>query len=311
MKEAWRSIQRKNITNIAYLGKYLQLDASSMEKLIQRANFPLNLPIRLAAKIQKNCLHDPIFLQFVPLKKEKEKHPLFLADPVEDQSFCKTSKLLKKYKTRALLLCTSACAMHCRYCFRKNYPYETKNFDFTQEMQMIQEDQNLQEIILSGGDPLSLGNSALYNLLCELDQIKHLKRIRFHTRFPVGIPERIDKDFLSLLCKIKKQVIFILHTNHPLELDVDVLTSMKKIQCLGIPILTQTVLLKGVNDNLELLKELCEILIDHGIIPYYLHQLDQVTGSAHFDVKKEKITVTIIANLKYCFFASSVSIKIT
>jgi EF-P beta-lysylation protein EpmB len=187
-----------------------------------------------------------------------------------------------------LLICTSACAMHCRYCFRQNFDYETENKGFAEELAMIAEDSSLHEILLSGGDPLSLSNTSLKALIEALAKIPHLKRLRFHTRFPIGIPERIDDEFLDILEKTRFQTWFVIHTNHPQELDKDIFQALKKVQKLGIPVLNQTVLLKGVNDNLETLKKLCETLVDQGILPYYLHQLDRVQGSHHFEVAEER-----------------------
>jgi len=188
----------------------------------------------------------------------------------------------QKYSKRALLVTTSACAMHCRYCFRKNYPYQTT--DFKEEIEAIYLDQELEEVLLSGGDPLSLSDQKLFNLLDELEKIPHVRRIRFHTRFVMGIPERIHDDLIAKFKSLKKQIIFVVHINHASELDQDIFEALKKIQTLGIPVLTQTVLLKGINDCANVLSELFKALIDRGIIPYYLHQFDPVQGSMHFEV---------------------------
>ena len=156
------------------------------------------------------------------------------------------------------------------------------------ELQLIAQDPSIREVILSGGDPLSLTDHALENLLTGLAAIPHLKMVRFHTRFPVGIPERIDDSLLRILNNCPLQIWFVLHSNHPMELDGDVFDAMNKLRKQGISILNQSVLLKGVNDNVETLKELCEKLVGHGIMPYYLHQLDRVQGAAHFEVDEEK-----------------------
>ena len=285
----WRRIQLQNFTSWDKLSLYLDLPEEAKEKLLKKSTFPLNLPMRLAEKAVKNTLSDPILKQFLPSLEELKPHPNFVLDPVQDATFRKqNTRLLQKYKGRALLITTSACAMNCRYCFRKNFDYEAQNKDFSLELDLIRQDDSLKEIILSGGDPLSLSDEALQKLLMELDLIPHITRIRFHTRFPIGIPERIDDSFLSLLASIKKQIIFVIHVNHPKELDNDIYSAMKKIQRLGIPVLSQSVLLQGVNDSVPVLKELFENLSDHGILPYYLHKLDPVQGSAHFDVLEEE-----------------------
>jgi len=284
----WRQIQRKNITQPEKLADYLCLDAQNRVKLLYNPRFPLNLPLRLAEKIAKNTLDDPILRQFVPLKEETQSQPGFTLEPVQDQLFLRSKKILHKYKGRALVLATSACAMHCRYCFRQNFPYETRAAGFNEELAYIQSHKDISEIILSGGDPLSLSNEALQSLFHSLDAISHVKRIRFHTRFPIGIPERIDDAFLHLLASSSKQIFFIIHCNHARELDGDIKKALKKIQRLGIPILNQSVLLKGVNDTEEAMLALSETLIDTGIVPYYLHQLDPVEGAGHFAVTDAK-----------------------
>ncbi len=284
----WRQIQKSNFTRLESLADFLELDAHNRSQLLERPRFALNVPYRLAEKMAKNDLSDPLFLQFVPLEKEKVDSFGFCADPVGDIAARKTPRLLQKYKGRALLLCTSSCAMHCRFCFRQHFPYESKEKLFEDELQLIAADPSLQEIILSGGDPLSLSDETLASLLTRLSAIPHIKRIRTHTRFPIGIPERIDDSFVSLLASIKTQQLFVLHINHYRELDPPLIERLKKLQKLGIPLLSQTVLLKGVNDKLPILQTLFETLVNAGILPYYLHQFDRVQGLAHFEVEKKR-----------------------
>lgn len=284
----WRKIQKENFTKPKALLDYLEMDPERQKKILTHPPFPLNLPRRLAEKIKKNKLNDPIFRQFVPLTEESIPTPGFVAEPLQDQLFCKTKKLLHKYHGRALLLATSACAMHCRFCFRQNFPYETALSEFEEEIAYFSQNNSISEVILSGGDPLSLNTETLEKLFASLDKIPHIRRIRFHTRFPLGIPERIDEAFLNLLASSKKQIFFIIHCNHPKELDEDVTNALKKINKLGIPLLNQSVLLKGVNDDEKTLLELSEALVNAGIIPYYLHQLDPVTGSAHFALPHQR-----------------------
>ena len=284
----WRKIQRGNFTRVEPLLDFLELEEALKKKILQRSRFTLNLPRRLAEKIAKNTLDDPILRQFVPLEDELVQTAGFITDPVQDQRFQKTKKILHKYQGRALLVSTSACAMHCRYCFRQNFPYETEEKGFESELAYIAENPSIEEIILSGGDPLSLSDATLTHFFQSLDCIPHLKRIRFHTRFPIGIPERIDAPFLDLLATSKKQIIFIIHSNHPRELDSDVVCALKKIQALGIPVLNQSVLLKGVNDDDETLLSLSRVLLNSGVIPYYLHALDPVQGAGHFTVPDER-----------------------
>lgn len=284
----WRQIQKTNISSIDELFKYLELDEINQQKIRRNSNFVLNLPIRIANKIKKNDLTDPLLRQFVPLIEEGKKTLGFVFDPVGDQKAQVSPSLLHKYQGRALLITTSACAMHCRYCFRQNYPYSSQDKTFQKEIEIIQNDAAIEELILSGGDPLSLSNSILEDLLVKLQKIPHLKRIRFHSRFIIGIPERVDEEFLNILKRFSFQYWFVVHVNHPLELDEDVLGALSKLQQLGIPILNQAVLLKGVNDQENILEQLFQKLANHGVYAYYLHQLDKIQGGAHFEVTEER-----------------------
>lgn len=297
--DRWRQIQRQNFTNWEKLADFLELNESQKKEIFQKPRFILNLPMRLAQKIQKGTLDDPILKQFLPTQSEQTQASGFFSDPVQDITFRKGAKLLHKYEGRVLLVTTGACAMHCRYCFRQNFDYDVEDKTFHEELKAIEDDASIKEVILSGGDPLSLSNRQLQALLFQLKEISHVKRIRFHSRFPIGIPERIDDQFLEILEQLPQQVWFIIHCNHPNELDADVIFHLKKLQKIGVTLLNQSVLLKGVNDNFETLKKLCEGLADQGILPYYLHQLDRIQGAAHFEVSKEK-GIELIEGLRKC-----------
>lgn len=284
----WRQIQKQNFTSIELLADFLQLSELHRKQLLISPSFSLNLPRRLAEKIEKNTLDDPILRQFVPLAEETLAAPGFSTEPVQDSAFRKGKKILHKYEGRALILTTSACAMHCRYCFRQNFPYETETIGFDDEIVYLSKHPSISEVILSGGDPLCLSNRVLSSLFASLDGMSHIQRIRFHSRLPIGIPERIDDSFIELLSSSSKQIVFVIHCNHPKELDSDIITALKKIHFLGIPLLNQSVLLKGINDDPDVLYHLSSTLINSGIIPYYLHQLDPVQGSSHFEVSPPK-----------------------
>ena len=284
----WKQILRSNFTHIEPLADFLQLSDLQKESLLKRPNFSLNIPFRLANKMEKGSLEDPIFKQFVPTNEETIYSKDFKEDPVGDKAACKTNTLLHKYEGRVLLVCTSACAMHCRYCFRQNFDYTSPDKLFEKELELITEDSSINEVILSGGDPLSLDDRLLENLISRLSAIPQLTKLRFHSRFPIGIPERINENFLSLLSNCRLQIWFVVHINHPREIDDDILSALKSIQKLGIPVLNQSVLLKGINDNEEVLIELSNRLVNNGIFPYYLHQLDQVQGAAHFEVSESE-----------------------
>jgi L-lysine 2,3-aminomutase len=284
---SWRSILRKNFTRIEDLAEFLELSEEQRAQLVSRPDFSLQVPLRLAQKMAKRTLDDPLVKQFLPTRQELTIAPGFVLDPVCDVSFQKSGKLLQKYEGRVLLACTSACAMHCRYCFRQNFPYDPSKL-FEEELSQIEQDLSVHEVILSGGDPLSLSDEVLAGLLGKLSVLPHIRRIRFHTRFPIGIPERIDEEFLSLIGSLPQQVYFVIHCNHPRELDCDIFDRLAGLQKIGCIILNQAVLLRGVNDDENVLYQLSEQLANQGIIFYYLHQLDKVQGSAHFEVEEGK-----------------------
>lgn len=287
----WRQIQRSNITRLDDLCDFLELPGELRERLQNFPKFPLNLPRRLASKIQKGTLDDPLARQFLPLQEELIITPNFLKDPVEDGEFQLTPRLLQKYQGRALLLASGACAMHCRYCFRQNYDYEPSTDDkaagFEKELSLIANDTSLHEVILSGGDPLSLSNQRLIPLLQAISNIPHIERLRFHTRFPIGIPERLDEALLQVCQNLRPSLWVVLHINHPNELDSDVLKALDSWRRSGAILLCQSVLLRDVNDNIQTLLTLFKLLTRHGISPYYLHQLDRVQAAAHFEVDPE------------------------
>lgn len=284
----WRKILRTNFTNCERLADFLELSPDQKIEVLQNPRFILNLPLRLAEKIKKGTLDDPILRQFLPIKLETHTNPLFISDPVRDTSCRIEPKLLHKYQGRVLIVTTSACAMHCRYCFRQNFDYDVNGKSYDNELHVIAKDSSITEVILSGGDPLSLSDSSLEKLLKGIAAIPHIERIRFHTRFPIGIPERIDESLLNILKNVRCQLWFIIHSNHPLELDEEVLARLRLLQNHGIPILNQAVLLHKVNDDVTTLKALFEKLINNGIMPYYLHQLDRVQGAMHFEVTEDK-----------------------
>lgn len=284
----WREIVRSTFTSWEALASFLNLDDDARREILKQPSFPLKLPYRLAAKIEKGHINDPILQQFLPHLDEKHETEGFVADPVGDVRFQKTPRLLQKYAARVLLMPTSACAMHCRYCFRQNYPYESTEKGMLAEIEKIKNDPSVEEVILSGGDPLSLPNSSWEALLDSLKSISHIKRLRIHTRFPIGIPERIDKDFIRLIRELPWPLFFVVHCNHPRELDEDIFLAFEKLRREGVVLLNQAVLLKGVNDDETTLLDLCKSLSSRGVLPYYLHQLDKVKGAHRFEVEESR-----------------------
>lgn len=284
----WRQIQKTNLRSAKQVQDFFGLtDLEKRKFLLETPFFSYNLPLRIAKKIT-NIYNDPLAKQFLPHKDEEVKKEGFSLDPVMDKKAMCTPKLLQKYAKRVLLITTGGCAMHCRFCFRKNYPYELPHEDFEEELALISKDFSIKEIILSGGDPLSLSDKHLFSLLKKIDQMDHISRVRLHSRFLIGIPERIDLSFINNLQQLSKKIYFALHINHPRELDSAVIHAMHQLQKANVSLLSQTVLLKDVNNCANTLEELFDALCDIGCLPYYLHQLDKVEGASHFEVPVEE-----------------------
>jgi EF-P beta-lysylation protein EpmB len=232
---------------------------------------------------------DPLLRQVLPISDELLAYPGFNHDPVGDLAASTKTGVIHKYQGRVLLINTGSCAIHCRYCFRRNFPYADLQLGKQKEeaaIQAIQEDGSISEVILSGGDPLLLSDSRLNRLIGQLDTINHLKRIRIHSRLPIVLPARITDGLIDTLRLSRKQIIIIVHCNHGNEISPHVITACNALRNGGITLFNQSVLLKGVNDNAEVLSELSERLFSHGIIPYYLHLLDKATGTGHFEVSE-------------------------
>jgi EF-P beta-lysylation protein EpmB len=254
-------------------------------------DFPLFAPRGFIARIRPGDPGDPLLRQILPLDEELVPREGFGPDPVGDGAATQSPGLLHKYQSRVLMVATGACAVHCRYCFRRHFPYSQGPHSVAQwsaALAQIEADRTLREVILSGGDPLMLVDDQLAQLVARLDPIGHLRRLRIHTRLPVMIPERVTDELLSLLNGTRLTPIVVIHANHARELDHAVALSLARMSDAGIVLLNQSVLLRSVNDDVESLAELCERLVDLRVMPYYLHQLDRVAGAAHFEVSESR-----------------------
>jgi EF-P beta-lysylation protein EpmB len=249
--------------------------------------FPVMATESYLARIRKSDPDDPLLRQVLPLGIEADDVPGFTSDAVGEHTAHVAPGVLQKYVGRVLLVATGACAIHCRYCFRRHYPYgdEPRRMDDWQPaLAHIAGDPSIHEVILSGGDPLMLSDARLEQLLGELAGIPHLRRLRVHTRLPIVLPDRVTPRLLDALACGDWQPIIVVHANHPAELADDCRDALRRLIRAAFPVLNQAVLLRGVNDTADVLAELCEQLVDLGVMPYYLHQLDRVTGTAHFEV---------------------------
>ncbi len=258
--------------------------------------FRLRVPRSFVARIRRGDPNDPLLRQILPIADELADAPDYTLDPLGERSAMRAPGLLQKYEGRALLITTSACAVHCRYCFRREFPYADQTSDSSRWSDALAElarDETIEEVILSGGDPLSLSDSRLASLTDALQRIPHIRRLRVHTRQPVVLPARVDGGLIQWLTRLRLPVVFVLHANHPNEIDDDVRAACASLRDGGAMLLNQTVLLRGVNDDPEILADLSRALFDAGVLPYYLHLLDRVRGAAHFDVPEERARLIV------------------
>ncbi|HRJ53898.1 MAG TPA: EF-P beta-lysylation protein EpmB [Candidatus Thiothrix moscowensis] len=259
-----------------------------LEGTVSTNPFRLLVPHSYIARMKHGDWHDPLLRQVLPLDEELRVVEGFNHDPVGDQFAQVADGVLHKYHGRVLLVTTGACAVHCRYCFRRHFPYTESNpvrGEWEGALAYIRANADVREVILSGGDPLTLSDERLAVLFRQLRDIPHVTRVRFHSRLPVVLPSRIDSGFLSLLEQVPQQKVMVIHANHAQELAAgDVRTALAALHGAGVTLLNQAVLLRGVNDNADVLVELSESLFAQRVLPYYLHLLDRVAGAAHFEV---------------------------
>jgi EF-P beta-lysylation protein EpmB len=243
------------------------------------------VPWEFVSRMEPGNPRDPLLLQVLVDPAEQEMRPGDLPDPVGDRAALQPGGLIQKYHGRALLVVHAQCAAHCRYCFRRTFPYAvTGPAAWTSAFRQLAVRTEIEELILSGGDPLTLSDHRLAQLVSAACELPHLRRLRIHTRLPVLIPQRVTSGLLQVLTGSRLQPWMVIHVNHPREIDDSVARSLRWVRSSGIPLLNQSVLLRGVNDDLATLTDLSRALIDLGVIPYYLHQLDRVTGAGHFEV---------------------------
>ncbi|PHS26197.1 MAG: EF-P beta-lysylation protein EpmB [Methylophaga sp.] len=300
-KQTWQtalaSCVKDPISLLKQLGLTDKLDAIDSETL---KKFPLRVPQSYINKMRYGDANDPLLRQVFPLIDESLDVEHFVSDPVGDSLAVTAPGILQKYHGRALLVTTGACAIHCRYCFRRHFPYSDSNplaRQWLQTLATLRDDSTINEVILSGGDPLVLADSKLAAIVADLEKISHIKRLRIHTRLPIVLPERINHNLLQWIEKTRLQVIVVVHANHANEIDDEVAAALDRLRLAGCQLLNQAVLLKGVNDTEESLVDLSERLSDVDVMPYYLHLLDPVAGASHFDVPNQ-VGIELIANIR-------------
>ncbi|MEO5623586.1 MAG: EF-P beta-lysylation protein EpmB [Dokdonella sp.] len=284
----WQQLWRDAVTDPLELLRLLDLSAMAADLLpATDSGFSLRVPRGFIARMRRGDPADPLLRQVLPHAAELDDVAGFSADAVGDIAARASHGVLHKYHGRALLIATGSCAINCRYCFRRHFPYAEETAatnGWKQAIAYLRGEPSISEVILSGGDPLSLSTPKLAELTQALTDIAHIRRLRIHTRLPVVLPERVDAHFLDWLGALSLQRVVVLHANHPDEIDAKVVAACAALRGAGATLLNQTVLLRGVNDNADTLVGLSERLFDAGVLPYYLHQLDRVAGAAHFEV---------------------------
>lgn len=301
----WQAVLSDAVRDPAELCRLLRLPRS-LATAAQRAaeGFDLLVPRTFLGRIQRGDPSDPLLVQVLPQAAELAETPRFQTDPLGEADAVIGPGLLHKYQGRSLIVTTPTCAVHCRFCFRRHFPY----FDVGEAigpgldtwapvLDRIAADPSIREVILSGGDPLTLPDEYLAQFAKRLSEIAHLVRLRLHTRLPVMVPQRVTDELLGWMRGTRLTPIMVIHVNHPAEIDHEVAAAFRRMIEAGVPVLSQSVLLAGVNDEVDVLAELYGRLVDLGVMPYYLHQLDRVAGAAHFEVP-EAIGVELIAQLR-------------
>ncbi len=254
-------------------------------------NFRLRVPRVFVQRMRRGDSSDPLLRQVLPTNGEMQPVPGFNVDPVGEAGGGSAGGVLHKYRGRALLVVTGACAVHCRYCFRRHYPYGNETVQgqgLDQAIAALEADRSISEVILSGGDPLSLADEPLNELCDAIEAVSHVRRLRWHTRTPVVLPSRVDNGLLGVIAGRKKSLTIVVHANHARELSEDVRIACNALAEAGVVLLNQSVLLAGVNDNVESIVALSERLFDCRVLPYYLHLLDKVASAAHFEVGEDE-----------------------
>jgi L-lysine 2,3-aminomutase len=291
-ERSWQRLWREAITDPRALLERLGLGDRAAELLAAGdSGFSLRVPQAFVDRMRHGDADDPLLLQVLPGPGEHLERPGFGIDAVGDLAARAAQGVLHKYQGRALLITTGACAVHCRYCFRRHFPYAEQSAAsarWSAALEYLRGDASIGEVILSGGDPLSLSTPRLAELVGALAGIPHVRRLRIHTRLPVVLPQRVDREWTEWLHGVPMQKVVVVHANHPNEIDGAVADACRSMREAGATVLNQSVLLRRINDSVDALAELSERLFDCGVLPYYLHLLDRVSGTAHFEVAEEQ-----------------------
>ncbi|UDM08599.1 EF-P beta-lysylation protein EpmB [Halomonas sp. NyZ770] len=289
---SWQRQLSRAIRDPQTLCQRLGLDAQwQQEAQAGHRLFDICVPEAYLSRIAPNDPSDPLLRQVLPLAEEALSPPGYVTDPLEEAEHRPAKGLIHKYTNRVLLIASPACAINCRYCFRRHFPYQEhapSRAQWQEALGYIRQDSAIREVILSGGDPLAANDRQLSWLVAQLEEIPHLQRLRLHTRLPVVIPDRVDDHLLGWLGNTRLQKVMVLHINHANEIDQAVVAACARLKQAGVTLLNQSVLLRDINDDVTTLTTLSERLFEAGILPYYLHAFDPVQGAAHYDVTDER-----------------------
>ena len=286
-REAWSRAVAEAVEDLDTLAALLELDVETLRERCGPDPFPLRVPRAFVARMRRGDPDDPLLLQVLVRREEGRAVDGYVADPLAEHDASPCPGLIRKYAGRVLLTATTVCPVHCRYCFRRHFPYDTHRLTPAAResaLAHIAADESIREVILSGGEPLMLKDAPLARLLDALEAVPHVELLRIHTRFPVVVPARVTDALVRRLAASRCRVTLVLHANHAAEIDAEVSAALAPLVSSPVTLLNQSVLLAGVNDSLETLEALSRRLYAAGVLPYYLHVLDPVDGTAHFAV---------------------------
>lgn len=283
---AWQAILRSSVRSVKELQHILGLEDRQLD-WVENSEFPLQIPRPFIERMEQGNPLDPLLLQVAPSRQELNSSKGYTADPLQEIDFLLHGGVVKKYANRALVITTQACPVHCRYCFRRHFDYSSNQLaDIQTTLDVLASDATILEVILSGGDPLTLSTSKLATFVQQLENLSHVKILRIHTRFPVMIPQRITPALVEILMHTRLKVVVVVHINHPNEVDEGVRQAIQSLRNAQIDVFNQSVLLKGVNDSVPILSRLMYRVFEIGVVPYYLHLFDPVAGAHHYDTSE-------------------------
>lgn len=290
---SWQQLLSDSVTTPEDLLRRLELDPAIWLSGATEGHrlFPLRVPEPYLQRIVPGDPADPLLRQVLPLSAETDRRSGFVRDPLQESESMQATGLIRKYQSRALLMVTGQCAINCRYCFRRHFPYDEHRLspeDRSEVLTTLGNDNRVNEVIFSGGDPLVANDRLLSSWAESLAGISHIRRLRIHTRLPVVIPQRVCDSLLEWISESRLQVVMVIHSNHPAELDNHTHHALERLKAAGVTLLNQSVILKGVNDTAEVLTDLSERLFECGVLPYYLHAFDPVEGAHHFSVSDDR-----------------------